>query len=101
MNPKEIALKYKDFIKSVSIHSSVPQNDNIILNEIVDAWRFQIKELNAQIVINDCNSCNGGYIGAVKDFYVYATKNGWYNVSEKNVIETETITPKKNIKNKK
>lgn len=77
MTPKETIIKHIDFVRAVATLGSTPQRDNVILKEVVDAWIQLLKDLNSKVVVGDCGSCNGGWISAVKDFYVYAKKENW------------------------
>ncbi len=77
MTPKETIIKHIDFVRAVAIYGSAPQRDNVILKEVVDAWKQLLIDLKSKVVVGDCGSCNGGWISAVKDFYVYAKKEGW------------------------
>ncbi len=77
MTPKEVVIKHKDFITVIATCRHLPQNDNIHLKEIVEAWQTELKNIKSKVVYSDCGSCGGGWIAQVKDFYVYAKKNEW------------------------
>jgi len=77
MTPKETIIKHIDFVRAVATLGSTPQRDNVILKEVVEAWKQLLRDLKSPVVVGDCGSCNGGWITAVKDFYVYAKREEW------------------------
>jgi hypothetical protein len=95
MNPKEIVLKHKEFITAIALYKLVPQRDNVNLIELVNAWKQVLKEIGSKVVVGSCDSCGNGSLSAVKDLYVYAVKNNWFNENFCDDVKKKTGRPKR------
>ena len=57
MTPKETIIKHIDFVRAVATLGSTPQRDNVILKEVVEAWKQLLIELKSNVVVGDCGGC--------------------------------------------
>lgn len=51
MTPKETIIKHIDFVRAVATLGSTPQRDNVILKEVVEAWKQLLIELKSNVVV--------------------------------------------------
>lgn len=93
MTARETFYKHKDFIEVIALHRHQPQASNVNLIEVVNAWKQHLIDIKSKVIIGNCSGCGGGWIEAVKDFYVYGIKEGWDK--PEHAVEQEPIVKQK------